>query len=253
MRQKVIQFFKKIITSFKKLIFDNAVDIGIQFVNISAHRALLTTLMNKLFWLTLTMVFICFASVAQQPNDSSVNQQAQFGVGSSVFLNFSYAIKDFNKVMLQWVIGSTANTDYFVVEHGKDTSHFEAVGILKRTGVAAQYDLVDNNPSIGVNYYRVRCTDSSGLVFYSNILQVRLSGNEGFKYYPNPVDRLLIVEIAHVAYLQIINSAGTILISKQLQSGVQIINVSSLEKGEYLLRVADKENNRFVLEHLLKN
>ncbi|HXB44865.1 MAG TPA: T9SS type A sorting domain-containing protein, partial [Puia sp.] len=94
---------------------------------------------------------------------------------------------------------------------------------------------------------------SGGLVFYSNILQFRLSGNEGFKFYPNPVDKLLIVQIGSVASLQILNSAGTVLLSKQLQSGVQVINVSSLEKGEYLLRVVDKENNRFVLEHLLKN
>lgn len=209
--------------------------------------------MNKLFWLTLTMGFICLASVAQQPNDSSINQPASGSGDSSIFLNFSYAIKGFNKIVLQWVTGNIADNDYFVVEHGKDSSHFETVGILKRTGTAAQYDLVDNDPSNGINYYRIKCTDSSGIVFYSSVLQVRLSGNQGFKFYPNPVDKLLIVEIGNVAEMQIINSAGTILISKQLQSGVQIINVSSLEKGEYLLRVVDKENNRFVLEHLLKN
>jgi Secretion system C-terminal sorting domain len=209
--------------------------------------------MHKFFWLTLTMGFICFASVAQQPNDSSINQQTQVSVGSSMFLNFSYSIKDFNKVMLQWVISSSASNDYFVVEHGRDTSLFEAVGILKRTGAMDHYDLLDNNPSNGTNCYRIKCTDSAGLVFYSNILQFRLSGTEGFKFYPNPVDKLLIVQIGSVASLQILNSAGTVLLSKQLQSGVQVINVSSLEKGEYLLRVVDKENNRFVLEHLLKN
>jgi hypothetical protein len=209
--------------------------------------------MYKFFWLTLTMGFICFASLGQQPNDSSINQQTQVAVGSSVFLNFSYTIKEFNKVILQWAISSESSNDYFVVEHGRDTSLFEAVGILKRKGAVAQYELVDNNPSNGTNYYRIKCTDSGGLVFYSNILQFRLSGNEGFKFYPNPVDKLLIVQIGSVASLQILNSAGTVLLSKQLQSGVQVINVSSLEKGEYLLRVVDKENNRFVLEHLLKN
>jgi hypothetical protein len=34
---------------------------------------------------------------------------------------------------------------------------------------------------------------------------------------------------------------------------VQIINVSALEKGGYILRVADKESSHVVFEHLLKN
>lgn len=209
--------------------------------------------MNKLFWLTLTMGFICFASVAQQANDSVITQQTHAAVGSLLFSNFSCTIKDFNKVLLQWTMDSADNNDYFVVEHGKDTSHFETVGVLKRTGASTQYDVTDNNPSSGINYYRIKCTDSAGLVFYSRVLQVRLSGNAGFKFYPNPADKLLIVEIGHLADLQIINSAGAVLINQQLQTGVQIINVSALERGEYVLRVADRESSHVVFEHLLKN
>jgi len=209
--------------------------------------------MNKLFWLTLIMGFICLASVAQQANDSLSNPQSLPAAAGLLFSNFSSTVKDFNKVLLEWTTDGAGNNDYFVVEHGKDTSHFETVGVLKRTGTSTQYDLTDNNPSSGINYYRIKCTDSAGLVIYSKILQIRISGNSGFKFYPNPADKLLIVEIGHFADLQIISSVGTVLISKQLQSGVQIINVSALEKGEYVLRVADKESNRVVFEHLLKN
>jgi len=155
--------------------------------------------------------------------------------------------------MLQWVIDSIGANDYFVVEHGKDSSHFETVGVLKRIAGTTQYDIIDNNPANGINYYRIKSTDSIGQVFYSNTLQVRSVGNEGFKFYPNPVDKLLIIEINHVADLQIVNSAGAILVNMQLHGGMQVINVSSLEKGEYVLRIADKENNRIVIEHLLKN
>lgn len=199
------------------------------------------------------MGLICFVSVAQQPTDSFVNKQNHRKLNSSDFLHFSYAIKDFNKVVLQWVIDSICENDYFVVERGKDSSHFEILGVLKRMFGAAQYDILDNNPANGINYYRIKCADSTGQVYYSNILQVRLVGNEGFKFYPNPVDKLLIVEISHVAHLQIVNSVGAIVVNRQLQSGMQVINVSSLEKGEYVLRIADTENNRVVLEHLLKN
>jgi hypothetical protein len=209
--------------------------------------------MIKHFWLTLIMGFICFASVAQQANDSATIPQTLAVGGSPLFSNFSCTIKDFNKVLLQWTMDSADNNDYFVVERGKDTGHFETVGVLKRTDASTQYDLTDNNPSSASNYYRIKCTDSAGLIIYSRVLQIRLSGNAGFKFYPNPVDKLLIIEIGHLADLQIINSAGAVLINKQLQTGVQIINVSALERGEYVLRVADRESNHVVFEHLLKN
>ena len=199
------------------------------------------------------MGFLCFASVAQQSTDSFATKQNHAGLSSPIFLHFAYTIKDFNKVVLQWVTDSIGENDYFVVERGKDSSHFETVGVLKKMLGIAQYDIIDNNPSNGINYYLIKCTDSTGQVYYSNVLQVRLIGNEGFKFYPNPVDKLLIVEISHAADLQIINSAGAIVLNRQLQGGMQVINVSSLEKGEYVLRIADKENNRVVLEHLLKN
>lgn len=199
------------------------------------------------------MGFICLASVAQPSTDSFVTRQNHAGLSSPIFLHFSYTIKDFNKVVLQWVIDSIGENDYFVVERGKDSSNFETVGVLKRMAATLQYDITDNKPSSGINYYRIKCTDSIGQIYYSNILQVRLVGNEGFKFYPNPVDKLLIVEISHAADLQIVNSAGAIVVNRQLQGGMQVINVSSLEKGEYVLRIADKENNRVVLEHLLKN
>jgi len=211
---------------------------------------LLTTLM-KLFWLTFTMGFICLASNAQQATDSANHQQTD-PESFSLFTNFTYSIKDINKVLLQWSIDSSAGNDYFIVEHGKDTSHFETLGILKKTDAAAQYELVDNNAFNGFNYYRIKCMDSAGLVTYSKILQVS-SGKADFKFYPNPVDKLLIVETERFSDLQIINVMGAVLITKQLQSGVQIINVSSLEKGDYILRAVDKMNNKIVLEHLLKN
>jgi len=209
--------------------------------------------MNKLFWLTFIMGFICFASVAQQANDSVANQQLHAATGFSSISNFSYTLREFNKIFLQWSIDSAVSNDYFVVEHGKDTSHFETMGVFKRIVSSTQYDLMDNNPSNGINCYRIKCTDSTGLAFYSKVLKVNLLGNAGFKFYPNPADKLLIIETAHPADLQILNPAGNVLVNKQLQSGMQVINVSSLEKGEYLIRAVYKEGNQVILDHLIKN
>ena len=208
--------------------------------------------MKRLFWLTLTMGFFCLASVAQQANDSASNQLPAQVSHPPLFSDFSYSIKDVNKVLLQWTIDSSANNDYFIVEHGKDTVHFETLGILKRSDGVTQYELIDNNALSGFNYYRIKCMDSIGLFVYSKILQAS-TGKADFKFYPNPVDKLLIIETEHFSELQIISSSGLVLINKPLQSGVQIVNLSSLDKGDYILRAIDKMNNKVILEHLLKN
>ena len=112
--------------------------------------------MNKLFWLTTFACCICIVSAAQQVADSATNQQLQAVGSSSIFSNFTYNSKDFNKVLLQWAIDSADNNDYFVVERSRDTVHFETLGILKRIGAVTQYELTDNNALSGFNYYRIK-------------------------------------------------------------------------------------------------
>jgi hypothetical protein len=84
-------------------------------------------------------------------------------------------------------------------------------------------------------------------------MQLSLSGVVDFKFYPNPVDKLFIVRTEHTIDLQVIDAAGVVRVSKRLQAGIQVVNVSSLEKGVYVLRVTDKESNRAVSHQLLKN
>ena len=210
--------------------------------------------MKKLFWTTLAIGLICHASIAQQANKAAMNEQLAKAISDSVlFRHFTCTLNNFNKVLLQWGTGSSSGVDYFVLEHGIDSSHFETLGILKRTASSNQFEFMDGNPSAGLNYYRIKSTDSSGLVLYSDIFQINIEGNPGFKFYPNPVDKFLIIDSQQPGDLQIISNTGNLLLTRQLQAGVQVVNVSSLEKGEYILRMLYKEGNRLVLDHLLKN
>ena len=74
-----------------------------------------------------------------------------------------------------------------------------------------------------------------------------------FKFYPNPTDKLLIIRTGHAIDVQILDASGASRLTRQIQAGIQIINVSSLEKGNYVLKVADRESNRVVSEQLVKN
>jgi len=213
-------------------------------------------------------------------------------------LNFTAGLKESNKVVwLQWDADSAAEGDFFIVERSQDETHFETIGALRSTGVRGHYELTDQAPPNGTDFYRIKYTRQSKPVagkpigdganasvstakptvddstasasttndpagnapanndsaVYSKTLQLSLSSDVDFKFYPNPVDKVFIVRTEHSLDLQILDPSGNTRLSKRLQPGIQVVNVASLESGVYILRVTDKESNRAVSQRMVKN
>ncbi|HMH21455.1 MAG TPA: T9SS type A sorting domain-containing protein [Puia sp.] len=219
--------------------------------------------MKRPFWLTF-IGFICFfAAGAQQTRNSLDSAASAIAVsgkeltaesnGSSVFANCSASVKETNKVWLQWKVDSAEEGDYFIIERATEGNLYETIGVLRKEKNSDHYELTDIAPPNGNDFYRIKYTGQGGRLVYSKAMQVSLSGDFDFKFYPNPADKLLIIRTEHVVDLQMLDAAGTVRISKRLSPGMQVINISSLERGVYILRVADKESNRIVSNQLLKN
>jgi Secretion system C-terminal sorting domain len=213
--------------------------------------------MMKFFLLTSLAFSCCLLCVAQQDmrtTDSAVDkQQTIVSADGSVFTNFSVEMKESNKVSLQWNVYHVSEGDYFVIERSADGNIYETIGVLRKEGNSDHYELMDNAPPNGTDLYRIRYTSQDGHLTYSKIIQVSLSGIVDFKFYPNPADKLLIIRTAHFVDIQVVDATGVVRLTKRLPSGIQVINISSLEKGVYVLRVADKESNRIISNQLLKN
>ena len=214
--------------------------------------------MKKLPWLMLFALACCAVCQAQQPApgmpDSVTDSTDSLRAGSgSLFINFTAALREANKVVLQWETDSAAEGGYFITERSPDASHYETIGVVSAVAGAGRYELTDGAAPNGSDFYRIRYTARTGASVYSKTMQLSLSGVVDFKFYPNPVDKLFIVRTEHTIDLQVIDAAGAVRLSKRLQAGIQVINVSSLEKGIYILRVTDKESNRAVSHQMLKN
>jgi hypothetical protein len=209
--------------------------------------------MNKLFWLTSIAGLCCFGAIGQQQGDSAFNQHLIFAGSDSSFTNFEYAVKDGNKIILQWSAGIIEENEFFIIERSSDGNNYETIGALKGGSNGNQYEIADNSLLMNLGFYRIKYIAKSGQPVYSKSLQVSLSKNSAVKFYPNPVDKLLIIETDHKADIQLINAFGTVKLNAQLQPGLQIINVGALERGTYILRIVDKEGNRDVLQQLVKN
>lgn len=70
-----------------------------------------------------------------------------------------------NSVELRWVTASETNNDYFTVYRAQNLEDWEEVGTVEGAGESASslwYSLTDESPHQGVNYYKLRQTDTDG-------------------------------------------------------------------------------------------
>ncbi|HTQ63678.1 MAG TPA: T9SS type A sorting domain-containing protein [Puia sp.] len=210
--------------------------------------------MNK-FCLIISIALLgTYASLAQQATDPVSGQAPLQKDEAFTFSDFSCVLKNTGNVELQWkMTNNNADGDYFVVERSVDGDHFETVGALKISDTITGYALIDNSPYNGSDFYRIKYISKSGKSVYSKVSQVNLSASVDFKFYPNPVDKLLIIRTSHNIDIDIIDAAGSTRLNKQIAPGLQIVNTASLEKGVYVLKIADKESNRIISEQLVKN
>lgn len=85
-----------------------------------------------------------------------------------------YARQD-KTTQLQWKTVTEINSDYFVVERSTDGANFTQVAIVNaqdNSNTIINYQMIDNFPNDGINYYRLKMVDNDGTFQYSNTITV---------------------------------------------------------------------------------
>ena len=167
------------------------------------------------------------------------------------FTAFQAQIRDNKRVTIQWEVRDDS-ANYFTIERSVEGKTYESIGVLKAVS-SYKYEFTDEYPSRGQVYYRIRYTGRYGIELYSMPMSVVLPGATFFRFYPNPADKLLILRADYPVEVHIIDGFGKQRISKSLNAGPQIIDVSFLEKGAYILRITDKTTGRQQFDKFLKN
>jgi len=99
------------------------------------------------------------------------------------------AIEKNNTVELSWVIANGSNPDVFEVERSADGNTFSPVQQITGSVNTTTYSYTDKHPVSGINYYRLKITDLTGVVTYSKIVSVRLKvlSQQAVNIYPTVV------------------------------------------------------------------
>lgn len=169
-----------------------------------------------------------------------------------VITDFTHLVSENARVILSWKV-QDAIPDFFAIERSDNGNSFETVTVLTNLGVKSTYQWTDDSPKKGKGFYRIRYSFREGLPVYSKTLSCLIEGYNAFKFYPNPVDQILIVRSETPLDVMISDGNGKVRILQIRVSGLQTINVSSLEKGVYLIRFTNKLSNTINQEKLIKN
>ena len=159
-------------------------------------------------------------------------------------------VKDNYKVSLHWQTNALLSESFFVVERSINGTDFSAIGVIKNNAPGA-YEFIDDAPQKGRMYYRVKITAGQSFA-YSSVVSAVLLGDVSCKFYPNPVDKALIIRSEWPVDLQIADKFGKPLLSSRLPAGLKIVDVSALEPGIYVITLFQKDANRLVTEKLIK-
>lgn len=152
------------------------------------------------------------------------------------------------EVILDWSTLSEINNDYFLIEKSLTGSDWDVVNQVKGNGNSnslINYRSIDNNPSFGLSYYRLKQIDYNGVFEYSRIQTVLYNSNS-FSFFPNPIKNevTLISEDLNFNELIFTNCLGQSL--KYLLTEINSnqnnlkINTRSLPSGVYFLSFQNK-------------
>jgi Secretion system C-terminal sorting domain len=206
--------------------------------------------MKELVLLCCVSIFthICYAQYSGLINPAI----AKIGTDSqNIVTDFSYTLKGNAKILLQWKVTNIKIVDFFSIERSANGRDFEMIEVLKLLS-DNKFELIDESPLPGRSFYRIR-SSVKGQPVFSTTLTVFMGGDMPFKFYPNPADNILIVRSDMALDVQIADATGVIRISNPRVLGLQTINVSSLEKGIYMIRFTNKLSNTVSIEKLFKN
>ena len=165
------------------------------------------------------------------------------------------------KVDLNWMTLSERNNKEFIVEQSLDGKYFTAITKLNGAGnsnILKYYSAVDNNPTIGTSYYRLRQIDFDGKSSLSEVKKVTVTAQgAAFSIVPNPVDNQVRLELATNSKslrLKLTSINGATMLTAQ--GSVAEINAKvnellpSLASGIYIITII--ENDQTHVQKLLK-
>ncbi len=166
-------------------------------------------------------------------------------------LDINAATKN-NSVKISWEVATEINMNKYVIERSADGKTFVTVGQVFAIN-ATNYSFMNNDLSAGTYYFRVLSVDKTGKTVYSNILKVALQTKLTLNVYPNPAtNEVMVSGLAAGSTIQLVDLTGKVYSQKTTTGQVALLNVQSLAKGMYIIKVINTTENDNTISFIKK-
>lgn len=157
-----------------------------------------------------------------------------------------------NTASIFWTTTNEINVRQFIIEQSFDGSRFTNIGFENAKG--RQYNNYTKSVTISAGeivYYRMKMIDFDGQFVYSPVVVLRKNNSkEGFTILNNPVQNSLNISIQDAGLrnttVSILNTQGMLMQSIILKKDYEIIDISKLSIGIYILQTV-KGNKQFIV------
>jgi hypothetical protein len=146
---------------------------------------------------------------------------------------------------IDWSTASETPGDQMILQRSFDGRSFKAITEIAANGKASNYSYWDEQPTQGINYYRLQLRETSGNVTYSKVVSaiVNTSGAVTLSASPNPVLNQLTVNVTGAVRgtgtLTVTDPTGKTLLQVPADAGTSLIDMSSFAAGIYFIRYSD--------------
>ena len=161
-------------------------------------------------------------------------------------------------VNVNWTVISQRDNDYFTIERSIDGNTFDAIGKVSGDGTTTQemkYNFVDQNPELGLSFYRLKQTDYNGESETFNPVAVHIEPEVEkatiSKVWPNPFTSSFTIDFESTTQSEIminlydLNGMPVLTDNMSAQKGNNTYTINTLDDlipGTYLLRITQGTN-----------
>lgn len=196
---------------------------------------------------------------AQRTGYTSFSKHAHAKTGSPLpikLLSFD-AIKKDKVAVLDWATAQEQNSNCFEIERSRDAKGF--IPILKTNAAGysngiLNYQLIDERPLKGNNYYRLKETDFDGKFEYSEVRKLNFEEtSKGLELYQSGTNLIIKLEKStEVEEISLFDVSGRLVESYPLhlnEAGTYEQALNSLSSGIYL--ISAKTNNGIISQRII--
>ncbi len=154
-------------------------------------------------------------------------------------------------ISVEWKVENEMNINNYSVEKSGDGIHFTTLVVQTATGnggTSANYQVLDDHPVTGYNYYRIRSNDRDGKTHLTQVVKVLMgSMKRDITIYPNPItDGMIHLQFMNEPEgkygIRLLNKLGQIILRKEVTrmdgSNTELIKWDfNLAHGMYQLEI----------------